>query len=75
MPKEYESAKRMIVCYPRPLADGRFLGIVTIQAHEAESTAVIVHECQGSDVTADDAVVRAKAWAHVHYPVDQPPKP
>jgi len=70
MPKEYESAKRSVVCYAQPLADGRFLGLVSIQTHDAGSVATIVHKCPGSDVTADDAIVRAKAWAHVHYPVD-----
>jgi hypothetical protein len=70
MPNEYESAKRKVVCYAQPLADGRFLGMVSVQTLERGSVGAVVYKCPGSDVTADDAIVRAKAWAHVHYPVD-----
>jgi hypothetical protein len=69
MPKEYESAKRTVVCYVQPLADGRFLGFVSVR-DDAERMPVVVHKCPGSDVTADDAIARAKAWSHVHYPID-----
>lgn len=58
-----------MVCYAQPLANGRFVGLVSVQTH-GERTAMIVHKCPGSDMTADDAIVRAKAWAHVHYPID-----
>ena len=70
MPKEYQSTKRTVVCYAQPLADGRFIGLVSVSTPQSRSGAMVVHKCQGSDLTADDAVVRAKAWAHVHYPVD-----
>ena len=71
MPKEYESANHNEVCYAQPLADGRFLGVVSVQTHHRGSVANVVYKCPGSDLTADDAIVRAKAWAHVHYPVDK----
>jgi len=70
MPKEYQSTERSVVCYAQPLADGRFIGLVSVSTPQATSNAMVVHKCQGSDLTAEDAVVRAKAWAHVHYPVD-----
>lgn len=68
--QECASAKRKVVCYDRPLADGRFLGMVSVQMHARASVATVVSMCPGSDVTADDAIGRAKAWAHVHYPIE-----
>ena len=70
MPKEYQSTKRTVVCYAQPLADGRFIGMVSISTNQGSQSSVLVHQCQGSDLTAEDAIVRAKAWAHAHYPVD-----
>lgn len=47
MPKQYESARRTVVCHAQPLADGRFMGLVSVQTHEAGSVATIVHRCSG----------------------------
>lgn len=70
MPKEYRSTRRTVACYAQPLADGRFIGMVSVNTLQAGAAAMVVHKCQGSGLTADDAVARAKAWAHVHDPVD-----
>jgi hypothetical protein len=71
MPREYRGTERTVVCYAQPLANGRFIGMVSVKA--AGDGAMVVHKCPGSDVTSDDAVARAKAWAHVNYPVDGRP--
>jgi len=61
-----------VVCRAEMTPDGRFAAVV-ILIHPLEGRHdVLRHMCPGSDASADDAAVKAKAWAEKNYPPKRP---
>ena len=67
----YTSEVGLVKCQAEPAPDDRFAAIVILVSPIGTGRDLVRHACPGSDATARDAVLKARAWAESNYP----PKP
>ena len=64
----YKSELGLVKCQAEPAPDDRFAAIVILVSPIGSGRELVRHECPGSDATARDAVLKARAWAESVYP-------
>ena len=73
MTQFYKCELGLVKCQAEPAPDNRFAAIVILVSPIGSGRDLVRHECPGSDATARDAVLKARAWAESVYPPELSP--